>query len=116
MNKKGQALIEFVLILPVILLVLVSLIDIGNIFMEKYKLVDNLGTIVEMYQNENEKEAKAYAAKENIIVDQSITGNLTTITTTKNIKVSTPILKNILGKNYNIKASQTIYFGGDSSE
>ena len=36
MNKKGQALVEFILILPVLLLILMAMIDIGNIFLKKY--------------------------------------------------------------------------------
>ena len=47
MNKKGQALIEFILILPIILLILVYLIDIGHIFMQKYDLNNSLETVSE---------------------------------------------------------------------
>ena len=38
MNKKGQALVEFILILPVLLLIAMAMIDIGNIFLKKYDL------------------------------------------------------------------------------
>ena len=42
MNKKGQALVEFILILPVLLLILMAMIDIGNIFLKKYELENSL--------------------------------------------------------------------------
>ena len=42
MNKKGQALVEFILILPVLLLIIIGMIDIGNIFLSKYDLNKDL--------------------------------------------------------------------------
>ena len=38
MNKKGQALIEFILIMPIFLILIMSLIDVGNIYIKKYEL------------------------------------------------------------------------------
>ena len=49
MNKKGQALIEFVLILPVLLLIIIMMIDVGNIFIKKYELNKDLETISDLY-------------------------------------------------------------------
>ncbi|MBQ9011021.1 MAG: pilus assembly protein [Bacilli bacterium] len=109
MKDKGQALVEFVLILPIILLVLIALIDIGNIFMEKYQLNDHLSTIAEMYHNNEITEAKAYAANESIIVSESVNNDMLTLKATKKVKVSAPIIKNILGKSFDITCSQTIY-------
>ena len=51
MNKKGQALVEFILILPVLLLIVMALIDIGNIFLKKYDLNKDLETVTELYKN-----------------------------------------------------------------
>lgn len=109
MNKKGQALIEFILILPIILLILVYLIDIGNIFMQKYTLNNNLETITDLYQNDNLKELHAYAAAEDIEYKEEIAGKLITIKLEKKIKVSAPGLSKILGKNYKIETKKTFY-------
>ena len=38
MNNKGQALVEFIIVAPILLLIFVALIDIGNIFLKKYDL------------------------------------------------------------------------------
>lgn len=38
MNKKGQALIEFVLILPIFLMILFVIVDFGNLLYSKNKL------------------------------------------------------------------------------
>ena len=109
MKQKGQALIEFILILPIIILILVSLIDIGNIFMQKYSLNDSLETVADLYQNNEEKELKAYIAKENLKYSESINGDIVTITLEKDIKVAAPGLSNILGKNDKINATKTFY-------
>lgn len=38
MNKKGQALVEFVLILPILIFILLSIVDIGKIMIMKNHL------------------------------------------------------------------------------
>ena len=38
MNKKGQALVEFILILPVFLLILFAIVDFGNLLVSKNQL------------------------------------------------------------------------------
>ena len=38
-NNKGQALVEFIIILPIFLLLIISVIDFGNIISKKYFLI-----------------------------------------------------------------------------
>ena len=109
MKEKGQALIEFILILPIILLVFVALIDIGNIFLQKYNLNDSLETVTELYQNDKQKELKAYVANENLIYDESKTGDMIKLTLKKKISINAPGLNNVLGKEYTAEASKSIY-------
>lgn len=47
MGKKGQALIEFVLILPIMLLLFIGMFDIGNLFIHKYQMLHDLDNIIE---------------------------------------------------------------------
>lgn len=54
MGKKGQALIEFVLILPIMLLLFIGIFDIGNLFINKYQMLDDLDNVVN-----NQKSVKA---------------------------------------------------------
>ena len=69
MNKKGQALVEFILILPVLLLIVMALIDVGNIFLKKYELNNDLETVTELYKNNNEKELSLYLSSEDLTLD-----------------------------------------------
>ena len=50
MKDKGQALIEFVLILPVILLILLYIIEFGRITLKKQQLESNMDLIVNLYE------------------------------------------------------------------
>ena len=112
MNKKGQALVEFILILPVLLLIVMALIDVGNIFLKKYELNNDLETVTELYQNNNEKELSLYLASEDLTLDESKTDEMTTLTLKKTIEINAPGLTNILGKNYQIEVKKTFYNEG----
>jgi len=45
LGRKGQALIEFVLILPILIMLIFAVIDFGNIFVNKNELESALGLI-----------------------------------------------------------------------
>ena len=51
MNNKGQALIEFVLILPIFILILFSVIDFGIIFNKKSNLENDSVDIINLFKN-----------------------------------------------------------------
>ena len=118
MNKKGQALIEFILILPVLLLIVMAMIDIGNIFLNKYELNKELETVTELYENNDTKQLGVYLANEELTLDEKSLDGMLTLTIKKNIEISAPGLNNILGNNYEITASKTIYedYGGLNGE
>lgn len=109
MNKRGQALVEFVLILPVLLLIVISMIDVGNIFLKKYELNNNLDTITEMYQNGEMKQIYLLTSSEDIKLEEKTGDNMTKLTVKKNVSIQAPILSNILGKTYEISLSKIVY-------
>ena len=51
MNNKGQALVEFVLILPVFLFLLLSIYDFGMMFNFKNELENDSSDIITLYNN-----------------------------------------------------------------
>lgn len=109
MNKKGQALVEFIMILPVFLIILMAIIDIGNIYVKKNELNSDLEVISEMYENGKRPELMAYVANENLEYEENVNGDLVNIEIKKNINVNAPILSNIIGSKYEIKVSKIVY-------
>ena len=51
MRKKGQALVEFVIILPIFIFMLLAIIDIGKIIYLKNNLESQLSQVIELYKN-----------------------------------------------------------------
>ena len=54
-NSNGQALVEFVLILPVVLIILMYLIDASKIISYKTSIENDMNMIVNLYQNKEGK-------------------------------------------------------------
>lgn len=108
-NNRGQALIEFVLIVPVLIFILMAIIDISKVIINKYKLEDNLNVISDLYQNNKMDEIDTFADSKGIIVSYTTVGNYTTIKIKKNVVITTPGLNNILGKQMLIETERTIY-------
>ena len=86
-DNKGQALVEFVLIVPILIFILLALIDIGNVIINKYKLEDNLSTIVELYQNNKHDEINTLAENKGIVVSYTTIGSYTTIKLNRKVSI-----------------------------
>ena len=112
-KQSGQALIEFVIILPVIILLIFSFIDLGRIVLENNRL-ENLTTIViDKYKETNDyEETKKYinSLEDNINLDISISDNLLTISLSKDISLVTPGLNNILDNPYLVKSERVVNY------
>lgn len=109
-NNKGQALVEFVMILPVFIWILLAIIDFGNIMYQKYTLENDIDIISDMYISDKNK-IDEYVNKIKANISYENKEKYTTIKLVKEIKVNTIILNNIIGKNYKISSSKTIYNG-----
>ncbi len=105
-NNKGQALIEFTLILPVILIILLYVVELTRITLKKYELESNMDLIVTLYQEKKQEELNNYINKNNINITYTKQDELTTIIVSKNTNTNLPIIKNNLGK---IETKRTIY-------
>ena len=56
MNRKGQALVEFIIILPIIIFMLLAIIDYGTISYTKSKLENIVGDVSSMLKNKETME------------------------------------------------------------
>ena len=89
-NKKGQALVEFVIILPIILMILFIIIDFSHVYYERNHLEGTLNDIVYLVkENKHDNEIKK-------IIDNSINykihyeGEYAHISMTKEVMLVTP--------------------------
>ena len=98
MNKKGQALVEFILIIPIIVILLLAAFDWVRILQSKTEMEDMLDT----YINENiEDNSYTYTTTKE--------DNYNVYTINSNIEIYSPVLVPVLGSKYNIEVERKIY-------
>lgn len=107
MNNKGQALIEFVLILPVFLFILFAIIDFGIIFNSKSNLESDSADIIELFKNGTSVEEIKNIYEDNLIGISS-DGKYYTFTITTSVNLITPGLNRVLGDPYTINVERVV--------
>lgn len=97
MNNKGQVLVIFVILLPILLMILSLVIDLGLLSIEKRKIENNLYDAVEYYLESNNKEKTISLLNNNLNdIDIKINDNndYVEIIVTKNYKGLYTIISN----------------------
>lgn len=111
MNKKGQALVEFVIILPIMILLIFCVVDFGRVISVKNDLDNVTSDAVLFYQNgKSEEEINALVKKDdnNMKLDFEIKDDYITITVSKTIKPITPGLSYIPVNVFDVSSSRVI--------
>ena len=90
MNKKGQALVEFVLVLPVLIFLLLAFIDIARLMIMKNHLESVLNTVNVETKEIKDKEYQIQINKKN-------EGDTVLVELKSCLEVTTPGLNKILG-------------------
>lgn len=107
-NEKGQALVEFILIVPVLALFILGIFDVGNIIYKKYQLENQLDYVVDLYVGGKNIDIQSYLYKEKITMNTTMDNSYTTITLSKEISFVTPGASKLFGSAYSIEAERTI--------
>ncbi len=107
MNRKGQALIEFVLILPIFIMILFSIVDFGMIFNKKNELENISIDIINLLNNNNKIEE---IQKEYPKVDIKLTNEekYTIVEISTKVNIITPGLNRVLSNPYIVKVERKI--------
>lgn len=107
MNRKGQALVEFVLILPIFILILFAIVDFGFIFSKKSELENKSMDIVLLINNGTDIDDIKLKYTD---LDISLTENdrYKEIKIKENINIITPGLNLVLGDPYEIVIERVI--------
>lgn len=114
LNQKGQALIEFVILLPVVIMLIFSFIDLGRIILENNRL-EGLTTIVISKYNETKtySDVEDYIKSlgyDNVYLSIKSNSDLLTIEVSKNIDIITPGLNSIIGDPYTVSVERTVNY------
>jgi uncharacterized protein (UPF0333 family) len=106
-NNKGQALVEFVLILPVFLMILFVIVDFGMIFSSKAKLENDSYDIIELFQNGTSVE-ELRTLYSDVSINVSIKGGYQVVSVEKEVNLITPGIYRILDNPYLVEVERTI--------
>lgn len=109
MNEKGQALIEFVIILPILLFLILMIFDFGNIFHKKFQLESDLEFIVELYQGNNMAGINNYVNNNHLVINYNNEGDFVIIELAKQVTIKTPGLNLIFKEPYYVETKRYIY-------
>ena len=109
LTKKGQALIEFVLLLPIIIILIFSNIDILNLILNKNNINTKLNDEIVMFEENKQSivDLEKNLEKENIDITFTENSNSILIIFKKEIKWISPITELVL-KNYTISTERVI--------
>lgn len=111
-NNKGQALVEFVLIIPVFFLVLFSAVDIGNLILKKYHLESDLDYVVELYNQNKTDEINAFIAANDLKITYDVDIDNVNIKLEKDVYIITPGIDNIIDNPYSVEVERTFIYEG----
>ena len=118
MNKKGQALVEFILILPVFLLILFAIVDFGNLLVSKNQLESVSNDIARVVVNGDSVNEIKDEYPNYLISVENYQDKYQKIIIKKEYKVITPMLDRFLGNPCVVKTERVIPIisDGDSNE
>ena len=106
-NKKGQALIEFVLIIPIILLALLAIIDFSMVFYNKNHLEGVLnGSITYVLNGKTSSEIKELIDDEDIKLSITFEEKIVKVKLTKEVDLISPFFKS----NFNIETERAVIY------
>ena len=108
MNNKGQALVEFVLILPVFILILFVIVDFGMIINAKNSLENKSVDVTLLVKNDKTIEEISLLYND-INIDIISENDYVKVKLSDEIDIITPGLNRILSDPYIVKVERIIY-------
>ncbi len=107
LDNKGQALVEFVLILPLILFIVFVIVDFGVIFSAKNTLEGDSGDIVLMIEN-GEGLNKIYELYPNTSIEMNEQDNYIKVKMKRKVDIITPGLNLVMDNPYTVEVERVI--------
>lgn len=107
MNRKGQALVEFVLIMPIFLFLVFAVYDFGMIFTKRNALENTSLDIIELYKNGKTLD-EIITMYPGIVITINDSEEYHEIKVSNSIKIITPGLNRVFGNPYKITITRYI--------
>ena len=110
-SKKGQALVEFIIILPILIFILLAVIDYGAISFNKSKIENIITDVSNMYKNNESEEEIINFIKDNdntLKLESKVEDKYVNIKLYKNYSYITPGLDKIF-KTSEISVERKLY-------
>lgn len=107
MNRRGQALIEFVLILPVFVFILFAVIDFGIIFSSRNNLESDSTDIINLFKN-GTSVSEIEEMYEEHIINITNDGEYYKFTISTSVNLITPGFNRIFGDPYLINVERVV--------
>ena len=107
MNRKGQALVEFVLILPIFIMILFVIVDFGMILNKKNELENISVDVVGMISNDVSI-SDIRDSYSDISIDINKKDKYINVVISDDVNIMTPGLNRILGKNYTVIVERNV--------
>ena len=113
-NKKGQALVEFVIILPIFIFMLLAIIDVGKIIFIQNRLENKMSNVLDLYRNQKSYDEilTTLSGDDNTIkleIKNEENKNVT-FTLKKEVGIVTPGLSLIFKNPYDVTVSEVISY------
>jgi len=109
LNKKGKALVEFILILPIFLMILFVIVDFGMIFSSKSSLENTSNDIVLMIQNgDNVNDISSNYSDIVVDIKKSNDGEYYVVLIEKKLDLVTPGINIILDNPYVVSVKRVV--------
>lgn len=111
LTNKGQALVEFVILLPIILFIIFVIIDFATIFYNKNHLEGVINTVATM-ASDHASDNEILKVIDDKDINYSITyeSKYATITLSKDVSLVTPFSNFVLKNPYPIKVERVIIY------
>ena len=99
MNKKGQALVEFIIIIPIFVMLMLAVFDYAKIMQTRFDLETRLEDVIlnDITPNEDEILTTEHSEDE------------TKYIISKKVSIFSPILSVFMGTSYEIKCERVVY-------
>ena len=108
MSRKGQALVEFIIILPIFLILVLGVIDMGKILYNKTMLEGAMSEVVYMYEAGDSSSEILDKLDIAASLDIKAEDNYTIFYLVKDVDIITPGLNLIFDNPYEISVSRSI--------